>query len=169
MARWRLTEPHYLKVPGTFWEQNETDRETGRRKRIEHPVPLYLNPSHPSDWTHKPSGLGHITAGGNSFTEGVIIVAYKDKTDDKKDIIFEGDPTPGMEPIDDEAQAISDSFKERWANINTFIDGMSKQEEVMMKSQEALLKAVADSQNQMKDMMATLVATQQQLAQLMMG
>ena len=31
MARWRLTDAHYLAVEGTEWEYKEQNRETGRQ------------------------------------------------------------------------------------------------------------------------------------------
>ena len=105
MARWLLREPHYLNSPDTFWEQQMTDRETGRQKRVQYPVPLHLDPNNPADWNYK-SGGAHITQGGNAFTEGGIVVCYKGKGE-LKDIIFEGAPTPGMEPIDDEAKELT--------------------------------------------------------------
>lgn len=109
MARWKLQVAHYLKVPGTTWEQVETDRETGRQRRKAYPVPCLLDPKDPSCWTHKP-GQGHVLKGGNSWEEGSIVVAYEGKTDDSRDIIFEGDPTPDMQPLDDEAREINKRY-----------------------------------------------------------
>ena len=51
--RWKLTEPHYLNVPETTWEQKETDRMTGKQVRKAYPVPLYLNPKEESDWNYQ--------------------------------------------------------------------------------------------------------------------
>lgn len=109
MARWKLQVAHYLRVPGTAWEQVETDRETGRQRRKAYPVPMLLDPKDPQCWSHRP-GQGHVTKGGSSWDEGQIIVAYEGKTNDSRDIIFEGDPTPDMDPLDDEAREISSRY-----------------------------------------------------------
>ena len=144
MARWRLITAHYLKVPGTVWEENSTDRETGRQKRIAHPVPLHLDPKDPTCWTHKPSS-GHVSLGGNSWDEGAIIVAWKGKTDDRRDIIFEGDPTypTEMEPIDDEAKRISE---ELWPNFTNPMDeaytALSPTEQMLVDLQAKMSEAM---------------------------
>src|SRR5262245_7127555 len=96
MARWRLTQGHYLQVPGTEWEYKESDRETGRQARKVFEVPLYLDPRDPADWTDR--------------TEGAIFVTNKFDPAHRRDIVFVGPPTPDMEPVDDEAQAISQKY-----------------------------------------------------------
>jgi len=108
MARWQLTEAHYLPVEDCFWEQAETDRETGRRKIRKHPVPMFLDPKDPSCWTHK-SGID-ITLGGNAIADGAIVVCQGEKVD-VKDLVFIGLPTPGMHPLDDEAREITAKAK----------------------------------------------------------
>jgi hypothetical protein len=45
--------------------------------------------------------------------EGEIVVCWKDKGD-PRDIVFFGDPTPDMEPLDDEAKEVSATFEEAW-------------------------------------------------------
>lgn len=97
MARWRLQAAHYLNVPGTEWEYKEVDRNTGKQGRKVYIVPMYLHPENPLDHNHP----------------GEIIVA-QGKNPNPKDIIFIGEPTPDMEPIDDEAQAITDQCKPKW-------------------------------------------------------
>ena len=99
MARWQLTEPHYLNVPGTYWEQVLTDRVTQRPIRKQFPVPLHLDPRIESDWTER----------DRNAMDGRIIVCYAGKGE-PKDIIFVGDPTPGMLPLDEEAKEISSRF-----------------------------------------------------------
>lgn len=99
MARWSLTQKHYIMVPDTEWEHKETDRDTGKSVRKSFPVPRYLDPADPGDWTHR-----DLEA---------IIVCYEGKGQ-PKDIVFIGDPTPDMAPLDDEAQAISDSVAHKW-------------------------------------------------------
>ena len=97
MARWRLRSPHYLQVPGTEWEYKETDQASGRQGRKIFEVPMFLNPEVVADHNYP----------------GEIIVADKPSG---RDIVFIGDPTPDMEPLDDEAREISDSFKRKWVN-----------------------------------------------------
>lgn len=103
--RWRLTNPHYLKVfelpDGTRceWEHKETSRETGRSVRKLFPVPILLNPTDAADQNYP----------------GEIIVAHtSDGGNLPQDIIFEGAPTQEMEPLNAAAQALSDSMRDRW-------------------------------------------------------
>lgn len=51
MARWRLTDKHDLNIPRTEWEYKEIG-QTGKQKRIGRPVPTYLDPNDPADFTH---------------------------------------------------------------------------------------------------------------------
>lgn len=95
--RWRLTAQHYLNVPGTEWEQKETDRNTGKQARKVFAVPALLNPDDPSDQNYP----------------GEIVVCHEGKGQGR-DITFIGDPTPDMEPLDDEAKALSATFADKW-------------------------------------------------------
>ncbi len=97
MARWRILGPHYLNVPGTEWEYKETDRETGRQGRKIFIVPRLLDP-------------GAVDRQGRNYEE---IVCHEGKGL-SSDIVFIGEPTPDMEPIDDEAKIISDGLKHKW-------------------------------------------------------
>lgn len=99
MARWRLMNSHYLSVPGTEWEYSETDRTTGKRGRKVFEVPAFLNPNDRAD---------------QNYPElGEIIVCYEGKGE-RKDIVFVGEPTPDMEPVDAEAEEISASLASKW-------------------------------------------------------
>lgn len=106
--RWRLTAEHHLNVAelpdGTRveWEHKETARETGRTVRKLYPVPMYLNPKDPSDHNYP----------------GEIIVAHKVEGchNLRQDYIFNSPPTPEMEPLNDEAEAITEVWKQRWNN-----------------------------------------------------
>lgn len=100
MARWQLTEPQYLNVPGTMWEQVTTDRITQRPIRKQYPVPLFLDPRIETDWNDRDP---------QNPMDGRIIIAYAGKGG-PRDIIFEGPPNPGMLPIDDEAREISGQY-----------------------------------------------------------
>lgn len=97
MARWKLTTPHYLNVPGTEWEYKETDRSTGKQGRKVFEVPLLLHPDDPTQQNR----------------DGEVIVCYEGKGS-ARDHVFVGPPTPDMEPLDDEAQAISDRERHKW-------------------------------------------------------
>ncbi len=111
MARWKLMVAHYLNVEGTKWEYKEVSRTTGKEVRVQPTVPLYLDPRDHNDFTHKWGQQAH--PGVHSDIEGEIIVS-RGPSVDPKDIVFVGDPTPDMVPLDDEAKAISATFAERW-------------------------------------------------------
>ncbi len=105
MARWKLMNPHYLNVENEEWEYQEVDRTSGRPIRKKFAVPRLLDPKDPSCWT--------VRWGRQDDEQGEIIVCWQGKGEDK-DIVFFGDPTPDMTPVDDEAEAISASFAEHW-------------------------------------------------------
>lgn len=106
MARWKLMTAHYLNTPGEEWEYQETDRQTGRPKRVKFPVPRLLDPKDPTCWTHR--------CGNRDNEDGEIVVCHEGRGE-TKDVIFIGDPTPDMVPLDDEAKEISAKFEARWA------------------------------------------------------
>ena len=127
MARWRLTAPHYLKVPGTVWRYEETDRETGEQNQVVFNVPRLLDPKDPK----------HCNRAGE------ITVAYAG-SEQPGDRVFEGPPTPDMEPLDDEARALSGEWQERWQHpveslpaqgdfAATMLRGFEKQIEALLK------------------------------------
>ncbi len=97
MARWKLTAKHYLNVPGTFWRHEETSRDTGERVEHMYPVPKHLDPDDPKQQNR----------------QGEVIVCLEGKGE-RGDITFIGKPTPDMEPIDDEAEAISAAERPKW-------------------------------------------------------
>ena len=100
MARWRLTDSHYLAIPGTEWEYKEQNRETGRQARKVYEVPLHLDPKNPADHNYP--------------QDESIIVSDKFDPAHPRDYVFRGTPTPDMEPLDDEAQKISDAERKNW-------------------------------------------------------
>lgn len=110
--RWKLTEAHYLKVAGTFWEHNQVDRKTGKPIRKQYPVPLFLDPMSLDDMiTH---GQMDPNLPSNQPEDWMLVVAQGESSF-TKDVIFEGEPTPGMLPLNDEARAISEKYsKGRW-------------------------------------------------------
>jgi hypothetical protein len=105
MARWKLMTAHYLNTPGEEWEYTEQDRTTGRPKRVKFAVPRLLDPRDPACWNNR--------WGNKDNEDGEVIVCMPGKGE-STDIIFLGDPTPDMVPIDDEAKAISESFAGLW-------------------------------------------------------
>jgi hypothetical protein len=131
--RWRLTQPHYLNVlalgDGTKveWEHKETSRETGRAIRKLYPVPALLNPDDSSDYNYP----GEIIVA--SEVEGAHN-AYP------RDIIFSGEPTQEMEPLNEEAEAITESLRMKWEHpINSLPanGGMNAQEQAFMENMMA--------------------------------
>lgn len=166
MARWRLAAPHYLNVEGTTWEYKEVDRTTGRQKRTNFPVPLHLDPDNPSDWNH---------VYGKDAGE-IIVCDGKDDVN-AKDIIFTGEPTPDMVPMDKPAEVLSASLAHKWKHpieslSGTYADAMLRdfQEELdQVRTQNSggkvegmteLLTAMAGMMKQNQDLIAALVATQ---------
>ncbi len=94
MARWKLEEAHYLfgyppdlEDTGVEWEYKETDRINGRERRKRFKVPFYF--------------------------EAETVVCYAGKGQ-PTDSIFEGTPTPAMQPLDDEAKKISAEHSKSW-------------------------------------------------------
>lgn len=92
MARWKLTEPHYIyacppDLEAVEWEYKETDRVTGRERRKRFIVPMYCE---------------------------VDVVVSRGDTAQPGDYVYEGPPTPSMEPLDAEARGITDEHKAGW-------------------------------------------------------
>lgn len=102
MARWRLTDAHYLAVPGIEWEYRETNRETGRQARKVYDVPIHLDPKNQADWNYP--------------SDEAIIVSNRFDAAHPRDHVFIGPPTPDMEPLDDEAKKISDRERPKWVH-----------------------------------------------------
>ena len=135
--RWRLMTSHYLNVPGTEWEHNESDRTTGKAVRKLYPVGLLLDPRNPQDCNR--DGDCVVT----HDIEGTRLV--------RTDFIFLGEPTPDMEPMNDEAEAISASLKDKWAHpIDTLPanGGMNDAEKVFMEKMMAAFVGAAQAPNQ---------------------
>lgn len=157
MARWRLTQKHYLNVPGNSWEHKEVTNE-GKNLRKLFTVPMFLDPEDPSDCNR----------------DGIIVVAHEGKGL-PGDIIFTGPPTPDMEPMDEEAQAISDKERPNWkapveslpGNYGGAIQaGLEKQLEALMKIQPAAqsLSGVSREEfDQLKEQLAQLAGRNSEL------
>lgn len=107
MARWKLTAAHYLQVEGSEWEYKEQS-SAGKMVRQIYPVPQLLDPKTATDWNDVQLGpMGQAI-------DGAVIVAYAGHGAQPRDYIFTGPPTPDMEPLDDEAQAISERESKKW-------------------------------------------------------
>lgn len=130
--RWRLMSAHYLNVPelpdGTQveWEHKETNMANGRSVRKLFHVPILLNPG---------DGADHNYPG-----EIIVAQATESARVPAKDYIFLGDPTPDMEPVNEEAEAITARLRQKWDHP---IDGLATsgnlnpQEEVFFKNMMA--------------------------------
>lgn len=102
MARWRVLTPHYILAEQfgepTEWVREETNRDTGRAFRKTYKVPLYIDPNE-AFYARVPSGMCVVALPGSERPG---------------DIVFHGEPTPDMEPLDDEAAAISERQRHLW-------------------------------------------------------
>ncbi len=155
MARWRLITGHYLNVlidgSPAEWEYKEVDRTTGRQGRKVYPVPMLMDPNDPADCNYP----------------GEIVVCHEDKGE-RQDIVFVGNPTPDMEPYDEEAEAISASLRQKWEHPieslpSTMSDGesafMAKLIEAMGQAKPAANASVSVEQyNELKALVEDLKA-----------
>jgi hypothetical protein len=53
-------------------------------------------------------------SGADQNYPGECVVAYEGKNAKPQDIIFSGKPTPDMEPLDEEAEKITEATKSEW-------------------------------------------------------
>lgn len=115
MARWKLMTSHYLNTADkTEWEYREISNVTNKEVRRRRLVPRYLDVNDPGDWNNRFGDIGVSRGGSGADGQGEIIVC-QDGKGNPSDIVFFGDPTPDMAPLDDEAREISASFTDRWA------------------------------------------------------
>ncbi len=133
MARWQLTEPHYLNVPGTKWEFETKNRTTGRSERKQFHVPTHLDPNIETDCNYNDNV-------GNNMVDGRIIVCWEGRGE-PRDIVFEGPPTPGMLPLDDEAKAESAKFE--WKPTA----GLDENSQFNSFAQQTLIKLTSELKN----------------------
>lgn len=134
--RWRLMTSHYLNVPGTEWEHNESDRTTGKAVRKLYSVPCLLDPRNPNDC--------------NRDGDCIVAHAIEGLRNERTDVIFLGDPTPDMEPVNDEAEEISNSLKDKWAHpIDTLPanGGMNDAEKAFMEKMMLAFAGAASAPN----------------------
>ena len=135
MARWKLMQSHYLKVPvlpdGTDveWVHEETNRTSGRTVRKRHEVGMLLDTNNPADY-NDPDG---------------IIVCHEGKGE-AKDYIFIGEPTPDMEPLDDEAEEITASMRDKWNHPIDSLPANGGMNDREMKFMEQMMKMMSGGQ-----------------------
>lgn len=138
--RWRLIGAHYLKVEqlpdGTIveWEHKETNKANGRTVRKLFPVPMLLEPKDSADHNYP----------------GEIIVASRVEgaRNLPNDIIFFGEPTQEMEPLNEAAETITEALRHKWINpVETLPanGGMNAQETLFM---QQMMKAFAQANPQ---------------------
>lgn len=148
MARWRLTEKAYLRVPGTEYDYKETDEETGVVNRVIFPVPRFLDPE---DRRLCRSAEGLVCAYAGSGKKG--------------DWIFEGPPIMGMEPLDEEAERLTAEMQQAWGAQFVGGDLDSSQELVrMMADTLSSFKATSGPTSPVPS--AEVIALQKQVADL---
>lgn len=101
MAKWRLTSDHYLNVvcdeygEKIDYEYSETDQQTNRVRRRSWDVPMLIGRE--KIVTNKQEDFDAF--GGDTR---------------ERPVLFKGDPTPDMQPIDEEAKAISAKLQPKW-------------------------------------------------------
>lgn len=162
MARWKITEPHYLNVDGTKWEYSEVDRKTGRPKRTQFDVPLYINPKYEDDLK--------VFGQGDPEPEFRDIIVSNGNNAQPKDIIFRGPPTPDMIPLDDEARELSEAMKTSWDA--PAIEGLnySQRLELNFIGQMAAFKEQVQQAPQaegLKDLMETMTSMMKQQTEIL--
>jgi hypothetical protein len=135
MARWKLMQPHYLTIlhlpDGTTgeWVKEETNRTTGRMARHTYKVPVLLDTNNPQDF-NDPDG---------------IIVCFEGKGE-RNDITFFGNPTPDMEPLDDEAEEITAAAREKWDHPIDSLPANGGMNDKEMAFMERMMKAFGGGQ-----------------------
>lgn len=125
MARWRLINAHYLNTVDNQWEYKETSRDSGRQVRKIFDVPRLFDPNDPNDCNYP----------------GEVIVCYEGKGQ-SRDHIFTGPPTPEMEPLDDEAKAISEAESPKWIHPIDSLPGQGYNDN-LLRTLERQLDAIA--------------------------
>jgi hypothetical protein len=101
MARFRLSDKHYLNIEGSEWEEKQELQTKVRGRNRLHKnifnVPMYLDPKDPADHNY----------------DGQIIIATAEDRRYPDDYVLRGDfiPTIDMVPLDDEAEALLEAYK----------------------------------------------------------
>lgn len=126
MARWKLTDKHYLHTdPPTEWEQKEVDLETGEELRKRYEVPRMLDPDRRN-------------------RSGVLIeqfVCLKGKGQ-PGDVTIKGPPTASMEPLDEEAERLSAAVAQGRHPINSLPTTMDAAPPDLLRQMQAQINAL---------------------------
>lgn len=168
MARWRVTAKHYINAKqfgeDTTWVREETNRDTGRAFRRTFTVPLLIDPEDP------------ICINRNT---GYCVVATEG-SETPGDIIILGPPTPDMEPLDDDARAITKAESVKWKDPinslpisigddfgNQLLAMLTAQFNTVANNPSVSLKGASNSE--IEELKAMLAAQQEQIAKLIGG
>ncbi len=124
MARWRLTEAHYINalppdLEAVEWEYKEIDRVTGRERRKRFAVPMYCE---------------------------VDVVVASPGSERDTDFIYDGPPTQAMEPLDEEARTITDKWKGQWVHPIESLPGQSPSASLLSHLEAQLQEAIRSPQ-----------------------
>lgn len=162
MARWKLMTNHYLNVPNNEWEYTETDRKTNRPIRKKFAVPRYFNILDPGDWSSRWGAT-------KDNEDGEVIVCHEGKGE-STDHVFFGDPTPDMQPIDEEAKTISASLSKKWETRPDFSPGEYSQS-LIDKFQMSMAEAQAKSSEikGMDELLTSMKGVMESNAQIMVA
>jgi len=163
MARWKLICAHHIYTdPPTEWMYQEIDRSTGRQKQKKHVVPRYLNPLEQSDWTEN-----YRDATG-AIVDGITVVCHVGKGH-PSDIQFLGEPTPDMDPLDDEAREISKSLEAKHRRPAEAIPGETYSQSLLAHLEMTVAARKEEPQNYaaLQKLMEQLVEIQSQNQKLM--
>jgi hypothetical protein len=130
MARYRLNSAHYINAlqwdgSPTEWEYTEQSLVNNRMVRRRFKVPMLLEPRDNACHNYP----------------GEIIVASKPDERFPLDIIFEGDPTPDMIPLDEEARVRVQELSASWIHPIDSLPGNYSQS--LLESLEKQLQAAA--------------------------
>lgn len=134
---YRLRTAHYLNIvnddgSANEWEHSETSRETGKRVRKVFTVPALLDTD----------TIVYRLDDGTSAPRSPRGEEY---------IRFLGDPTPDMEALNDAAEVLSETFRQRWEHpIDTLPvnGGMTAAEQAFMETMMKTFAGAAQTQNQ---------------------
>lgn len=113
MAVWKLSQPHYLNIldetgEHTKYEHKEQLQGAKKATRVMFNVPCLLDPRDASD---------------HNF-QGMILVRHGESRMYPMAHEFRGPPTPDMDPMDEEAEKITEATRPTWSNpIENIGDG----------------------------------------------
>lgn len=133
MARWRLRQPHYLNtVKPAIWRHEEQSQASGEKHEQDYIVPRYLDPGDPKQMSR----------------DGEVVVCLKGKGEKGDwEVADETSVTPDMDPIDEEAQEISDRLAPNWAHPIETLPSNSSSMLSDLQRENAALKAQLEAKS----------------------